>query len=90
MLFVSGCAENIHRLYPLIDRTILLSAPIDTIMARVGAQSAYGYGYRQEEQAKIAALIAMIEPLLREAAHHEVDISGPVAGTVNHILSLLK
>ena len=86
LLFISGCAENMHRLYPLIDRVILLSAPIDTIMARLEKRSADGYGHTTEERARIAELIAMIEPLLREAAHHEINTSGPVAETVDHIL----
>jgi len=65
VLFISGCAENMHRLYPLIDRIILLSAPIDTIMARLEKRSTDGYGHTTEERAKVAALIAGIEPLLR-------------------------
>lgn len=89
VLFVSGCAENMHRLYPLIDRIILLSAPIDTIMARLEKRSADGYGHTTEERAKIAALIATIEPLLREAAHHEIDTSEPAAITADQILRLL-
>lgn len=89
-LFISGCAENMHRLYPLIDRIILLSAPIDTIMARLEKRSASGYGHKAEERARIDELIATIEPILREAAHHEVDTGGPTAETVDRILSLLN
>ncbi|MFZ5675282.1 MAG: AAA family ATPase [Pseudomonadota bacterium] len=89
MLFISGCAENMHRLYPLIDRIILLSAPIDTIMARLEKRSTDGYGNTAEERARIAELIATIEPLLRAAAHHEIDSSGPVATTTDRLLRLL-
>jgi shikimate kinase len=90
VLFISGCAENMHRLYPLIDRIILLSAPIDTIMARLEKRSADGYGHTPEERARIAALITTIEPLLREAAHHEINTSEPVANAVDRILRLLN
>lgn len=90
LLFVSGCAENMHRLYPLIDRIILLSAPLDVIMARLEERSADGYGHTETERAKIAQLFATIEPLLRQAAHHEIDTSGPVANTVDRILRLLE
>lgn len=89
-LFISGCAENMSKLYPLIDRIILLSAPIDTIMARLEKRAADGYGHTAEERAKIAELIATIEPLLRAAAHHEVDTSGPAAETVDRILSIVE
>lgn len=90
MLFISGCAENMHRLYPLIERIILLSAPLDVIMARLGERSADGYGRTEAERVKIAQLIATIEPLLRRAAHHEIDTSGPVANAVNRILRQLE
>ncbi len=90
VLFISGCAENMHRLYPLIDRIFLLSAPIDTIMARLEKRAADGYGHTAEERAKITELIATIEPLLREAAHHEVNTGGPTTETVDRILRLLE
>lgn len=88
-LFVSGCAENMHELYPLLDRIFLLSAPIDTIMAWLAERNIRGYGRTKEERTKIAALIATIGPLLRQAAHHEIDTSGPVLITVDRILSLV-
>lgn len=90
LLFISGCAENMYRLYPLIDRIILLSAPIDTITARLEKRSTDGYGHTAGERARIAELIATVEPLLREASHHEVDTSGPTAETVDRILRLLE
>jgi hypothetical protein len=33
-LLISGCAENMNRLFPFIDTIILLSAPLATIMER--------------------------------------------------------
>ena len=39
LLFISGCAENMAQLFPLIDVVILLSAPIETIMERLAARS---------------------------------------------------
>ena len=90
VLFISGCAENMHKHYPLIDRIFLLSAPIDTIMARLEKRSPDGYGHTAEERARIAELIATIEPLVREVAHHEIDTGGPTAETVDRILRLLE
>lgn len=88
MLFISGCANNMEELFPLIDTVVLLSVPTDTIMQRVSARTSGGYGSVEEERRKIAELIEMIEPLLRESADHEVDSSGPVQATVDRILQL--
>ncbi|MBN9233644.1 MULTISPECIES: shikimate kinase [Phyllobacteriaceae] len=88
MLFISGCAENMGELFPLIDTVILLSAPIDTIMQRVSARMSSGYGGVAEERRKIAELIELIEPLLRESADHEIDSSGPLQATVDRILQV--
>lgn len=89
LLFISGCAENMHRLYPLIDRIFLLSAPTDLVMARLEQRSTEGYGHTAEERRRIAELIATIEPLLRQAAHHEIDTSEATTNTVDRILRLL-
>lgn len=43
-LFISGCAENMGQLFPLIDTVILLSAPAATLMERLAARSPGGYG----------------------------------------------
>jgi shikimate kinase len=89
MLFIGGCAENMGRLFPLIDTVILLSAPIATIMERLQARSPDGYGSAAEERQRIAELIAGIEPLLRISAEHEIDTRGPVHATVDAILRIV-
>jgi shikimate kinase len=87
-LFISGCAENMNRLFPLIDSIVLLSAPVDTIMDRLTARSSDGHGHVEEERRKVRELIATVEPLLRQVAHLEVDTRRPVADTVDEILRL--
>jgi broad-specificity NMP kinase len=87
-LFISGCAENMHVLYPLIDTIILLSAPTARITERLEARATDGYGHTADEREKVLELIAIIEPLLREAADHEIDTSGPIPATVDAILCL--
>ena len=86
MLFISGCAENMGRLFPLIDTVILLSAPVETIMERLAARSTGSYGNAAQERRKVGELIATIEPLLRTSAHHEIDTRGPVSKTVDEVL----
>jgi broad-specificity NMP kinase len=69
-LFISGCAENMNRLFPLIDTIILLSAPLATIMERLAARLPGGYGHAAEARRKVADLISTVEPLLRDSADH--------------------
>ena len=85
-LFVGGCAENMGRLFSLIDVIVLLSAPLDTIMARLESRSPEAYGSTSDERRKIARLIGTVEPALRASAHHEIDTSGPIDETVDKIL----
>lgn len=87
-LFVSGCAENMSRLFPLIDTVILLSAPIDTIMERLAARSPGNYGHGADERRKVADLVSTIEPLLRETADHEIDTRRPLTVAVDEILRM--
>lgn len=89
-LFVSGCAENMGRLLPLIDVVILLSAPVDTLMERLAARSSDGYGHTAAERAKVADLVAVVEPLLRETSDHEIDTRRPVHVTVDDIVRLVS
>jgi shikimate kinase len=89
-LFISGCAENMKRLFPLIDTIILLSAPIATIMKRLEARSSDGYGDTDQERQKVGELIATIEPMLRESASHQIDTRRPVQATVDEILKLSR
>lgn len=89
VLFISGCAENMPRLFPSIDMIILLSAPAATIMERLAARSPNGYGQAAEERRKVAELIATIEPLLRDSADHEIDTRRSIAATVDAILRMI-
>ncbi|MGK9165342.1 AAA family ATPase [Inquilinus limosus] len=86
-LFISGTADNMGRFLPLIDVVILLSAPVATLLERLATRSD-GYGRTEEERRKVVELVAMIEPLLRDAADHEIDTRRPVADTVDEILRL--
>jgi len=88
-LLISGCAENMNRLLPLIDLVILLSAPAETIAERLEQRPMDGYGHTEEQRKKVTHLIATIEPLLRQSADHEIDTSGPVEATVDEILKII-
>ena len=89
-MFISGCAENMDQFYPLIDVVILLSAPVDTIMQRLTERSGANYGQTADERRKISELIALIEPLLRESADHEIVTGNSVRATVDEIIRLVS
>jgi dephospho-CoA kinase len=86
-LFISGTAENMSRLFPLIDSIVLLSAPPSVILERLKARPA-GYGHSEAERRKVLDLISTIEPLLRQAADLEIDTRKSVKATVDEILRL--
>jgi broad-specificity NMP kinase len=88
ILFVSGCAENMGRLFPLLDLVILLSAPLQTIMGRLEYRSIGSYGHSVDERAKIAHLISTVEPLLRRAADYEIQTTRSVHETADEVLRL--
>ena len=88
MLFIGGCAENMSRIFPLIDCIILLSAPVETIVERLAARSPSGYGHAADERRKVVELIATIEPLLRKSADREIDTRKPVRATADEILQI--
>lgn len=85
-LFIGGCAQNMARLFPLIDKIILLSAPVGTVMERLEARSSGGYGNNEEDRSKVRELIALVEPLLRKSSNHEIDTARPVGATVDEII----
>jgi shikimate kinase len=88
-LFIGGCAENMGRLFLLIDVVILLSAPVATIMERLRTRSPGSYGSVAEERRRVEELVATIEPLLRKSADHEIDTRRPIQATVDEILRIV-
>jgi shikimate kinase len=89
-LFISGCAQNMNRFFPLIDCIILLCAPVDTILERLKTRSPGGYGHVAEERRKVVALISTVEPLLRQSADQEIDTRKPVRATADEILQISR
>lgn len=89
-LFVGGCAENMKRLFPCIDRIVLLSAPLPTILARLAQRGPGAYGYLEEEREKVVALILTVEPLLRESADVEIATTRSVSETADEIVAISR
>lgn len=89
-LFVSGCAENMERLFPWIDRIVLLSAPLPIILERLGQRGPGAYGYSEEERQNVVPLISTVEPLLRESADFEVATTKSLSETADAIAAVAR
>jgi len=87
-LFVSGCKSNQADFYPLFDHVVLLSAPVDVMLARIASRTGNPYGKSPQERAEILRNHAFIQPLLRRSATVEIDTSVPVEDVVRQLEAL--
>ena len=88
MLFVAGCEENQVRFHPRFDLIILLSAPARTLMERLSSRTTNSYGKAPGELDRVLDDLQAVEPLLRNAAHHEVQTTMPLSDVVAAVLRL--
>ena len=88
VLFVAGCEENQVRFHPQFDRIILLSAPVETMMQRLGARTGNPYGKTPGDLRCVISDTQNVEPLLRQAADHEISTTLPLHDVVTGILRL--
>jgi broad-specificity NMP kinase len=88
-LFIAGCVANQGEVYDRFDAVVLLSAPLDVILARV-ADRANPFGSLPEQRTKIAADLAVFEPLLRAGADCEVVTTAPVNDVVDELEQLAR
>lgn len=90
VLFVSGCAENIPKFFPLFDLIVLLSAPASVIAHRLHTRTTNQYGKRPEEIARVLSLVESVEPRLRRAAGYEINTSAALEEVVVTLLQLVQ
>ena len=83
-LFVAGCVANQGALYERFDKVILLSAPVDVLLARV-ARRENPFGSTAEDCAKIASDVAAFKPVLRTGADHEIVTTAPIPVVVSEV-----
>lgn len=81
-LYVSGTVSNQGRFYPCFDAVVLLSAPVDVVLRRIGSRTANAYGKTPEQRALVIEHIAEVEPLLRATCTHEIDAEQPLDAVV--------
>ncbi len=89
-LFVSGCASNMGQFLPQFDHIVLLSAPAETIVARLATRTSNDYGKRPAEVARVLDLIKAVEPRLRRVATMEIDTRAPMDEVLRALIKLTR
>ena len=64
-LFVAGCRSNQGQFHGRFDAVVLLSAPVDVMVARIEQRTDNPFGKCAAERERILADLAAVEPLLR-------------------------
>lgn len=88
-LVVSGTVDNQGRFYDRFHHVVLLSAPLEVLLERVGRR-ANPYGRTPEQRAEIAGYVRTVEPLLRRGATVELDGRRPVAELADTVEGLVR
>jgi dephospho-CoA kinase len=89
VLFIAGCEDNQVSFHPQFDRIILLSAPPGVLASRLAARTGNPYGKTPRDMDRVLADLKAVEPLLRQAADHEIRTTIPVDEVVTAILRLV-
>ena len=89
VVFLSGCAMNMGKFLPQFDHIVLLSAPAEVIVERLGTRSNNPYGKQPDQIARVLSLLETVEPSLRRAAGHEIDTSARLDDVVATVLQLV-
>lgn len=87
-LFVSGCATNQGKFYPLFEEIVLLSAPAAVLVERLTTRTNNPYGKRPDELAATLGYLETVEPLLRRGAGHEIVTTVPLDEVVATVLKV--
>ena len=89
VLFVAGCEQNQTKFHAQFDHIILLSAPLDTLVARLATRENNSYGKTPEEFRRFREDVETVEPLLRRIATDEVQTTMPLNDVVTTILDVV-
>lgn len=87
VLFVSGCAPNQGKFYPLFDRIILLTASEPATRHRLAARTNNDFGKAETELAKVLSDKAAFENRLAAGADIVIETdTSPVDAVLDRIL----
>ncbi|MCV7423527.1 hypothetical protein H7K45_23505 [Mycobacterium yunnanensis] len=87
-LFVQGTVANQGCFYDRFDAVVLLSAPPDVVFERLAHRTNNPFGKTRAQRRQIAADISRVEPLLRQAATHEIVTTRPLAEVVDELVAI--
>ena len=87
-LYVSGCVSNQGRFYDRFDAVVLLSAPVDVMLERIGNRRVNDYGKDPAERELVLADLAAVEPRLRATCTHEIDAARPIGEVVETLITI--
>jgi hypothetical protein len=87
-LYVSGCVSNQGRFSDRFDAVVLLSAPAEVILDRIGKRTAKRYGKAPGERELILSHLASVEPRLRATCTHELDATRPLLEIVESLIAI--
>jgi len=88
ILFVAGCEDNQVKFHHRFDQIILLTAPVEVLLERLAARTSNTYGKTPDELRRDLDDVAVVEPLLRRVATHEVATTLPLHDVVTTVLRL--
>jgi dephospho-CoA kinase len=87
-LYVSGTVSNQGRFYPHFDAIVLLTAPAEVLLGRVGSRTTNDYGKTAEERDLILGHLEEVEPLLRATCTHEIDATQSIDAVVAELVAI--
>ena len=87
---VSGTVANQGVFYHRFAHVVLLSAPLETLLDRVGRRTNNPYGRTEEQRAEIEGYVREVEPLLRRGATLELDGRRPVTDLADEVEDRLR
>ena len=87
-LYVSGTVSNQGKFYDRFDAVVLLSAPAEVILGRIGSRTTNDYGKGPGERDLILSHLDWVEPRLRATCTHEIDASRPLDDDVGELIAI--
>ena len=87
-LYVSGTVSNQGRFYDRFDAIVLLSAPANVLLRRIGARTTNPYGKTAAQRELVLRDLAEAEPRLRRTCTHEIDATQPLGDVVTQLVAI--
>lgn len=87
-LYVSGTVSNQGHFYDRFEAVVLLSAPAEVLLARIGTRSTNAYGKTAAQRELVLRDLAEVEPRLRRTCTHEIDATQPLADVVTQLAAI--